>query len=162
MHGRPLHARRTTVALVSRAPLQKIEAYRRRMGWTISWYSFFDSDFNYDFHVTLDETVAPVEYNYTDKATLLEKGERYFTDGESHGLSVFLCDGNLIRRSISDAASPVPRHGRSLRSSDRLMFAPVDRVVRYPNNSSSRSAPMVPPVTSKSSTVWGSRNTPVA
>src|SRR5215471_10435046 len=164
MHGRPLHARKTTLALVSRAPLQKIEAYRRRMGWTISWYSSFDSDFNYDFHVTLDETVAPVEYNYTDKATLLEKGERYFTDGESHGLSVFLCDGNgvLIRRSISHAASPVPRHGRSLRSSDRLMFAPVDRVVRYPNNSSSRPAPMVPPVTSKSSTVWGSRNTPVA
>src|SRR5215467_11909117 len=79
------------------------------------------ADFNYDFHVMLDETVAPVEYNYTDKATLLEKGERYFTDGESHGLSVFLCDGNgvLIRRSISNAASPVPRHGRSLRSSDR-------------------------------------------
>jgi predicted dithiol-disulfide oxidoreductase (DUF899 family) len=61
---------------VSRAPLQKIEAYRRRVGWTISWYSSFDSDFNYDFHVMLDETVAPVEYNYTDKATLLEKGER--------------------------------------------------------------------------------------
>ena len=134
------------------------------MGWTIRWHSSFGSDFNYDFHITLDEAVTPVEYNYMDKAALLEKGERYFTDCESHGLSVFLCDGNgvLIRRSISHAASPVPRHGRSLRSSDRLMFAPVDRVVRYPNNSSSRSAPMVPPVTSKSSTVWGSRNTPVA
>jgi predicted dithiol-disulfide oxidoreductase (DUF899 family) len=65
------------------APLKKIEAYRKRMGWTIPWYSSFGSDFNYDFHVTLDETVAPVEYNYTDKAVLLEKGESYFTDGES-------------------------------------------------------------------------------
>ena len=88
-HLAHLHARRTTLALVSRAPLEKIEAYRRRMGWTVPWYSSFGSDFNYDFHVTLDETVAPVEYNYTDKAALLQKGERYFTDGESHGLSVF-------------------------------------------------------------------------
>jgi predicted dithiol-disulfide oxidoreductase (DUF899 family) len=52
---------------VSRAPLKKIEAYRKRMGWTIPWYSSFGSDFNYDFHVTLDETVAPVEYNYTER-----------------------------------------------------------------------------------------------
>ena len=37
------------------------------MGWTIPWYSSFGSDFNYDFHVTLDETVAPVAYNYTER-----------------------------------------------------------------------------------------------
>ncbi len=39
------------------------------------WYSSFGSDFNYDFHVTLDETVAPVEYNYRDKAELVRNGE---------------------------------------------------------------------------------------
>jgi len=37
------------------------------MGWTIPWYSSFGSDFNYDFHITLDETVAPVAYNYTER-----------------------------------------------------------------------------------------------
>jgi predicted dithiol-disulfide oxidoreductase (DUF899 family) len=95
-HLAHLHARKTTLALVSRAPLNKIEPYRRRMGWTIPWYSSFGSDFNYDFHVTLDETVAPVEYNYTEKAALLAKGESYFTEGESHGLSVFLREGDSV------------------------------------------------------------------
>jgi uncharacterized protein (TIGR02246 family) len=71
------------------------------MGWTIPWYSGYGSDFNYDFHVTLDETVAPVEYNYTDKAALLAKGESYFTDGESHGLSVFLRDGDSVYHTYS-------------------------------------------------------------
>jgi uncharacterized protein (TIGR02246 family) len=100
-HLAHLHARKTTLALVSRAPLKKIQAYRTRMGWTVPWYSSFGSDFNYDFHVTLDETVAPVEYNYTDKAALLKKGESYFTDGESHGLSVFLRDGDSVYHTYS-------------------------------------------------------------
>jgi uncharacterized protein (TIGR02246 family) len=103
-HLAHLHARRTTLALVSRAPLEKIEAYRRRMGWTIPWYSSFGSDFNYDFHVTLDEAVVPVEYNYTDRSVLLQHGERYFTEGESHGLSVFLRDGGTIFHTYSTYA----------------------------------------------------------
>ena len=103
-HLAHLHARRTTLALVSRAPLEKIEAYRRRMGWTIPWYSSFGSDFNYDFHVTLDETVVPVEYNYTDRSVLLQNRERYFTEGESHGLSVFLRDGGNIFHTYSTYA----------------------------------------------------------
>jgi len=62
-HRAHLHARDTTLALVSRAPLTKLTAYRTRMGWTVPWYSSYGSDFNYDFHVTLDDQVAPVEYN---------------------------------------------------------------------------------------------------
>jgi len=58
-HLAHLHARDTTLALVSRAPLAKIEPFRQRMGWTIPWYSSFGSDFNYDFHVTLDQDIAP-------------------------------------------------------------------------------------------------------
>src|ERR1700680_2261118 len=69
-HLAPLHARDTTLALVSRAPLAKIEPFRQRMGWTVPWYSSFGSDFNYDFHVTLDQAVAPVEYNYRNLAAL--------------------------------------------------------------------------------------------
>jgi hypothetical protein len=50
-HLAHLHARDTSFALVSRAPITKIEAYRKRMGWTIPWYSSFESDFNVDFGV---------------------------------------------------------------------------------------------------------------
>ena len=50
-----LHTRDTTFAYVSRAPIEKIEDYKARKGWTFPWYSSFGSDFNYDFHVTLDD-----------------------------------------------------------------------------------------------------------
>ena len=63
-----LHARDTTFAYVSRAPIAKIERYKAKRGWTFPWYSSFGSDFNYDFHVTLDESVMPVEYNFRSKA----------------------------------------------------------------------------------------------
>ena len=46
------------MAVVSRAPLAKIEPFKARKGWTFPWYSSYGSDFNYDFHVTLDEAVA--------------------------------------------------------------------------------------------------------
>jgi predicted dithiol-disulfide oxidoreductase (DUF899 family) len=57
---RQLHVRNTTLVAVSRAPYAKLTAYRERMGWTFPWYSSYGSDFNYDFHTTLDSTVAPV------------------------------------------------------------------------------------------------------
>jgi len=59
-----LHVRDTRLVQVSRAPLEKLERYKARKGWTFPWYSSYGSDFNYDFHVTLDESVAPLEYNY--------------------------------------------------------------------------------------------------
>jgi predicted dithiol-disulfide oxidoreductase (DUF899 family) len=49
-----LHARNTTVALVSRAPLAKLTAFKRRMGWVVPWYSSHGSDFNADFGATLE------------------------------------------------------------------------------------------------------------
>ena len=69
---------------------EEIEPFKKRMGWTVPWYSSFGSDFNYDFHVTFDEAVAPVKYKYRGKAALMQQGGSYFTHGESHGLSVFL------------------------------------------------------------------------
>jgi predicted dithiol-disulfide oxidoreductase (DUF899 family) len=51
-HLAHLHARDTSFALVSRALLEKIEPYRKRMGWEIPWYSSANSDFNDDFGVT--------------------------------------------------------------------------------------------------------------
>jgi predicted dithiol-disulfide oxidoreductase (DUF899 family) len=52
---------------VSRAPLAKLQAYKQRMGWTFPWASSFESDFNYDFHVTHTEEEwrsGAVEYNF--------------------------------------------------------------------------------------------------
>jgi predicted dithiol-disulfide oxidoreductase (DUF899 family) len=59
--------------------------------WSVPWFSSFGSGFNYDFHVTLDEKVAPTEHNYLDKAELekRKKDEPYFMKGEQHALSVF-------------------------------------------------------------------------
>jgi predicted dithiol-disulfide oxidoreductase (DUF899 family) len=56
-----------TLAAVSRAPLAKLQAYRRRMGWTFPWASSHGSDFNFDFSVGLTEEQqrkGSVEYNY--------------------------------------------------------------------------------------------------
>ena len=52
---------------VSRAPLAKLRAYRRRMGWTFPWASSLDGDFNFDFNVSFTEEqqrAGTVEYNY--------------------------------------------------------------------------------------------------
>ncbi len=79
---RHLHQRDTTLAFVSRAPLEKIEDYKARKGWSFPWYSSYGSDFNYDFHVTLDESVAPLEYNYRSAAEHAAAGTPYYFEGE--------------------------------------------------------------------------------
>jgi len=96
-----LHARDTSFAMVSRAPLAKIEPFKKRMGWTMPWVSSFGSSFNYDFHVTIDESVAPVEYNYYSKEELAEKKKIYHMAGEQPGLSVFYRDGERIFHTYS-------------------------------------------------------------
>jgi predicted dithiol-disulfide oxidoreductase (DUF899 family) len=50
-----LHARDLTLALVSRAPLEKLQAYKERLGWSIPWASSADSDFNFDFGASFHE-----------------------------------------------------------------------------------------------------------
>jgi predicted dithiol-disulfide oxidoreductase (DUF899 family) len=77
-----LHARDTSFAYVSRAPLAKLEHYKARKGWTFPWYSSYGSDFNYDFQVTVDESVAPAVYNYTTKAEHEQAGTGYYFEGE--------------------------------------------------------------------------------
>ncbi len=73
-HLRQLHARNTTLVAVSRAPYPKLAAYRERMGWTFPWFSSHGSDFNYDFHATLDDRVAPVMLHFRTEAELAEAG----------------------------------------------------------------------------------------
>jgi len=72
-HPAHLHARDTSLVLVSRAPLEKLLAFRERMGWSLPWYSSLDSDFNFDFNATNEE-------------------------GENHVASVFMRDGDDVYR----------------------------------------------------------------
>jgi predicted dithiol-disulfide oxidoreductase (DUF899 family) len=92
-----LGERDTTFVLVSRAPLAKLKAYKAEREWIFPWYSSFGSDFNYDFHVTNDEKVAPVEYNYRNTAELEANRSPNAMTGEEHGLSVFFrIDGDVF------------------------------------------------------------------
>jgi predicted dithiol-disulfide oxidoreductase (DUF899 family) len=93
-HLAHLHARDTSFALVSRAPFEKIARYKERMGWTIPWYSSFESDFNVDFGVSPPEP----------------QPDRY-QDGESFGLSVFLRDGENVFRTYFTTARGVEALG---------------------------------------------------
>jgi predicted dithiol-disulfide oxidoreductase (DUF899 family) len=102
-----LNERDTTFVLVSRAPLPKLEAYKTLKGWTLPWYSSFGSDFNYDFHVTLDENITPIEYNYRDKAELEKRYGPNVVQGESHGLSVFFRLGDDVFHTYSTYARGV-------------------------------------------------------
>ncbi|MGC0332689.1 putative dithiol-disulfide oxidoreductase (DUF899 family) [Streptomyces sp. SAI-170] len=60
-HLAHLHARNTSFAAVSRAPYTRILPFKARMGWTVPWYSSYESDFNQDFEVTLEQEGELVE-----------------------------------------------------------------------------------------------------
>lgn len=92
-----LRDRETAFALVSRAPLAKIEAYRTQRGWTAPWYSSYGSDFNYDFQVTLDQSIPQEQYNYRHAPNLLDGGR----SSEQPGTSCFLRVGNEIFHTYS-------------------------------------------------------------
>lgn len=96
-----LAARNTAFVAVSRAPLEKIETFKRRMCWNFPWVSSFGSDFNYDFHVSLDPEKGDYEYNYADAKTLLTAGKIWFPKGELPGLSVFLREGGNVFHTYS-------------------------------------------------------------
>jgi predicted dithiol-disulfide oxidoreductase (DUF899 family) len=78
-----LAARDTSMVAISRAPLPKLARYKAERGWTLPWVSSYGSDFNYDFHVTFDAAIAPVEHNYRDQAELERSGDARFARGES-------------------------------------------------------------------------------
>ena len=83
----------TTFAAVSLAPIEKIEAYKAKRGWSFAWYSSAGSDFNRDFQVTVDDE-QPV-YNYRADG---------LAPGEYPGLSCFLRDGERVFHAYSHFA----------------------------------------------------------
>jgi predicted dithiol-disulfide oxidoreductase (DUF899 family) len=100
-HLSHLHARETSLVLLSRAPIAQLTQFKKRMGWSAPWYSSLGSDFNYDFHATTDERVCPVEYNYRGQAELERRGQSYHVRGEQPGVSVFLREGDAVFHTYS-------------------------------------------------------------
>ena len=77
-----------TWTAVSRAPLEKLLAYRERMGWTFPWASAHESDFNFDFHVSSTAERPLREYNFREGAP---------HEGELPGMSAFILrDGKVF------------------------------------------------------------------
>ena len=96
-----LRARDTAFAVVSLAPFEKIDAFRRRMGWSFPWVSSYGSDFNKDFEVSIDTGDPNSNYNYARAKDLLDAGKIWFPKGELPGLSVFLRDDPDIYHTYS-------------------------------------------------------------
>jgi predicted dithiol-disulfide oxidoreductase (DUF899 family) len=88
--ARHLGHHNVSIVAVSRAPLAKIEAYKKRMGWDFDWVSSFGSDFNADFHVSFSKdqvAKGEIDYNFGTITT-----EPRYVDEELPGISVFARD----------------------------------------------------------------------
>jgi predicted dithiol-disulfide oxidoreductase (DUF899 family) len=102
--ARPPACPRHTFLYVSRAPYETLARTRAARGWGVPWYSSAGSRFNIDFHVTLDESIAPAEYNYRSPAQHAANGwdmspwEQPF---DLHGHSCFLRDGDRVFHTYS-------------------------------------------------------------
>jgi predicted dithiol-disulfide oxidoreductase (DUF899 family) len=97
-----LAARDTSFAVISRAPLAKIERFKQRMAWNFPWLSSFGSDFNYDFQVTIDEQHP--EHNFRSYFPIAAEMVAQFKGpppGEAPGLSVFVRDGDRVYHAYS-------------------------------------------------------------
>jgi predicted dithiol-disulfide oxidoreductase (DUF899 family) len=93
-----------TLVAVSRAPLDKVEAYKKRMGWGFPWVSSFANDFNFDYHVSFSKEELAGEkvfYNFTP----IDAAEGF---DDLPGLSAFYKDeaGNVFHTYSSYARGP--------------------------------------------------------
>jgi predicted dithiol-disulfide oxidoreductase (DUF899 family) len=89
-----LSHRDVAFAVVSRATVSQIEAFKKRMGWTFKWVSSNANDFNWDFHVSFSKeemTKGAVFYNYK-----VQKYPEEFPADEAPGFSVFFRQTNIL------------------------------------------------------------------
>jgi predicted dithiol-disulfide oxidoreductase (DUF899 family) len=120
-NGFAVHLENHDVAMwaISRAPLEKLQAYKRRLGWSFPWASSFGSDFNFDFNVSITEEqqrAGNVEYNYrtfdsrpvfeSPSPGLTEVAASTGTDAatyarESPGMSAFALEDGVVYHTYS-------------------------------------------------------------
>jgi predicted dithiol-disulfide oxidoreductase (DUF899 family) len=98
--GIHLNHRDVTMIAISRAPLEKLEVFKHRMGWNFKWFSSGNNDFNYDYHVsfTPEALKGKAEYNYSKLADFARRNDMVETEvSELPGVSVFYKDrdGNI-------------------------------------------------------------------
>ena len=101
---------------ISRAPLPKLQAYKKRMGWTFPWASSFESDFNFDFAVGLtakQQRDGGFEYNYESEGPWEGAGAGATTFAkmsgtdpatyvrERPGVSAFVLEGGVVYHTYS-------------------------------------------------------------
>ena len=109
-----LAARDVTMLLVSRAPVEKLQAYKKRMGWGIEWVSAGGSDFNRDLGFTHTEEELRPFLEGEIPPTVKQMAERSGTDvagyvAEGPGLSAYaLSDGTVYRTYVTTARGLEP------------------------------------------------------
>jgi len=113
-NGFRVHLEHHDVAMtaVSRAPIELLTAYKRRMGWSFPWASSFRSDFNFDFGVsyTEEQLARCAEHNYRaldiDPRSLPGGGHGVgpLDAAESHGVSAFALDDGVVYHTYSSYA----------------------------------------------------------
>ena len=113
-----LHTRDTTYALVSRAPLAKLERWKAKQGWDhIPWYSTNDGDFSYDFGATIDASRGYDEFNFRTLDDYAARGEESMRDSEQPydmpGRTCFLRVDDRIFRTYSQYARGLESTGGS-------------------------------------------------
>jgi predicted dithiol-disulfide oxidoreductase (DUF899 family) len=107
-----LHARDVTMLYVSRAPLEKLQAYKRRMGWSFPWVSSAGNDFNFDFGVSytneqVSEYMGPVLEDPPPLLRHLADSTRTDVPGyvsEGPGFSAFVMDDGVVYHTYSTGA----------------------------------------------------------
>ena len=112
-----LHTRDTTLAYVSRAPLEKLERWKELKGWNLAWYSSHGTDFNYDFGVTIDASRGFDTYNFRTLDEYAARGEVDMRDAdqpyEMPGLSCFVQDDGRVFHTYSQYARGAESTGGS-------------------------------------------------
>ena len=121
-NGSAVHLENHDVAFaaVSRAPIDALEAYKRRLGWTFTWASSLDSDFNYDFNTSLTEEAqrsGRIDYNYRSEdtswlehvdpaSTVAQHAAMTGVDAATYtrerpGMSAFALEGGVVHHTYS-------------------------------------------------------------
>lgn len=90
-----LEQRDVTLVVVSRAPLAKLEEFKKRMGWKFKWVSSYGTDFNWDYNVSFTKEEVAKKQMYYNFDT------RFFPSDEGPGLSVFAKEGNGVFHTYS-------------------------------------------------------------